>query len=236
MKEVLRKVLEENGFSKSESLVYLELLIIGETRSGELIKKTGLQSSVVHNALNTLTEKGFVTHILKGKVKHYRALDPKLISEEIKVKYELFNQHLPEFNVFKDQRKDAIEIEVYEGLKGLFSAHMKLIENGKDKKCKYFATLDMSEECREFFRKMDKDRKYRKMKVRGIASDYMKKGLKDYQDSKIKFVNSMIPPPMNICGDKVLLYLLNDKPKGILIKSAEIAKQYHNLWDSLWNN
>lgn len=50
-------ILENIGFSKSEAVVYLALLKVGQTKSGKIIKITGLQSSVVHNALNTLEEK-----------------------------------------------------------------------------------------------------------------------------------------------------------------------------------
>ena len=56
----IQAILEENGFSKAEAKVYLTLLKLGETKSGQIIKQTSLQSSVVHNALNTLADKAFL--------------------------------------------------------------------------------------------------------------------------------------------------------------------------------
>ena len=100
-------VLQEIGFSKSESKVYLELLRLGKTKSGRIIKVSGLQSSVVHNALNTLIEKGFVTFILEGKIKHYRALSPKLIQKYIEAKKKEFTRILPELESLQKENSEA---------------------------------------------------------------------------------------------------------------------------------
>ena len=62
-------LLQEIGFTKAEATVYLNLLKLGKTKSGSIIKLSGLQSSVVHNALNTLIDKGFVSYVLEGKIK-----------------------------------------------------------------------------------------------------------------------------------------------------------------------
>ena len=85
-------ILVEIGFSKAESIVYVILLKTGPTKSGNIIKLSSLQSSVVHNALNTLANKGFVKYILEGKIKksaHLEALkiemkcrkNPKLLKK-----------------------------------------------------------------------------------------------------------------------------------------------------------
>ena len=89
------KALENAGFSKAEALVYIALLRIGKTKSGNVIKHTGLQSSVVHNSLNSLIEKGFVNYVLENKLKSYSALSPKLIEEFIEQKKQEFKKILP---------------------------------------------------------------------------------------------------------------------------------------------
>lgn len=233
----MEKVLEEIGFSKSEAKVYVTLLGLGESKSGQIIKKTSLQSSVVHNALNTLTDKGFVTHILKGKIKNYSALKPKLIDDYLKNKRQDFLNILPQLELMqKESKSEKVSVEIFEGYKGLYTAQLELLQDAKKGDVhKYFsgeASL-IGKDSLDFFRKVDKLRKTKGVKVYGIAKDKLGT-LKEYKDSQIKFTNKSIPPAMNIFKDKIILFTLTDKPLAILIKSSEIAKQYHSLWDEIW--
>ena len=50
-------LLEDIGLSKGEIKVYLTLLNLGNTKVGYIIEKSGMASSAVHNAINTLIEK-----------------------------------------------------------------------------------------------------------------------------------------------------------------------------------
>jgi len=231
------EILEDIGFSKSETVVYLALLKLGKTKSGNVIKITGLQSSVVHNSLNTLSDKGFVSHILEGKIKHYVALDPQLIGKYIDSKKQEFNAVLPELKELQKLSLSPVTAEVYEGFNGLYTATLKMIEDARNGDIyKYFAaekTL-LTKGAIEFFSKVDMLKKSKKIIVKGIAQTKDRNLLKDYTNSEIKFVSKEIPPAMNICKDKILLISLSEKPTGILIHSKEIAKQYHELWDSLW--
>jgi sugar-specific transcriptional regulator TrmB len=73
------EILEEIGLSTGEATVYTTLLSIGETKVGKIIEQSRMASSAVHNGLNSLTEKGLVTHILKGKIRSYRAVPPETL-------------------------------------------------------------------------------------------------------------------------------------------------------------
>lgn len=233
----LLKTLEENGFSSSESKVYLTLLKLGETKAGKIIKQISLQSSVVHNALNTLTDKGFATHIIKGKIKHYQALEPKVIKEYLETKKQHFSQILPQLEALQKIIKDSTRVEIYEGYRGLFNAMMKLIENSKKGQTyKYFAAPEslLKEEAIEFFNKADSLKKERGIIVKGIANTTSITPLKKLKHSKIRYTSQSIPPAMNIFEDKIILMTLSEKPTAILIQSKEIAQQYHNLWNEIW--
>lgn len=232
-----KTILEDLGFSKSEAIVYVALLEIGRTKSGEIIKKTGLQSSVIHNTLNTLINKGFVTFVLEGKIKKYEAVSPNLIREWIKSKEKSFEEILPKLKILEKQSKEkGTKTKVYEGFKGLLTATLEMIENPTEGDYKYFAAEKMllDKKAIEFFEKVDLIKKDKKINVKGIAKSSGKEVLKDYKNSLIRYTNEEIPPAMNICGDKVLIISLSDKPVGILIESKEISKQYHDLWDNIW--
>ena len=75
--------LEGIGLTNAEIKVYLALLELGATKTGLLIEKSGLKSSVVYSALARLMEKGLVSSIKEGKMSTYKASDPKNIIEYI---------------------------------------------------------------------------------------------------------------------------------------------------------
>ncbi|MGV8168804.1 MAG: TrmB family transcriptional regulator [Candidatus Nanoarchaeia archaeon] len=230
------EVLQDIGFSKAESKVYLSLQKLGETKAGQIIKQTGLQSSVVHNSLNTLEEKGFIMHILRGKIKHYKALKPSVVKDYFAAKQKQLEQIIPAIESMQKEQSDLPEAEIFTGMQGLINATHLLIENAKPGQTfKYFAVEEKqtSDEALKLFEKIDLIKKEKKLVVRGIANSKNRK-LKNYTKSELKFVNQEIPSAMNIFKDKVLLYSLKGKFTGILIKSEEIASQYHILWDELW--
>ncbi len=231
-------VLESTGFSKAEALVYVTLLKLGRTKSGRVIKITGLQSSVVHNALNTLIEKGFASYVLIGKIKHYQALDPSVIKDYLDAKKNNYLEILPELKVLQEKSKtEILDAEIYEGYKGLFAATLKLVEGHKKGEIfRFFAANDalLSEDAINFFERVDRLKKEKGIIVRGIADELAKKKLKGYNSSDIRFVNQKIPPAMNIFRNKIIIMSLSDKPVAVLIESGELARQYGDLWDSLW--
>ena len=67
------KILREIGLLDNEVKLYLELLKLGETSTGPLIKKTGIASSRVYTSLNSLVNRGLVTFITKNNTKYYKA-------------------------------------------------------------------------------------------------------------------------------------------------------------------
>jgi len=60
-------ILEDLGLRKAEISAYIALLELGSSSAGKILQKSKLQNSVVHRSLNSLMEKGLVTHIFLGK-------------------------------------------------------------------------------------------------------------------------------------------------------------------------
>ena len=77
------KILESAGFTNGEVRVYLSLLELGETTTGDIIKKSKITGSKVYEILDKLIEKGLVSYIIKEKTKHYRnLLQKELLKKE----------------------------------------------------------------------------------------------------------------------------------------------------------
>jgi sugar-specific transcriptional regulator TrmB len=231
------EILQTSGMTKAEAKIYLSLTKSGAARAGKIIQNTGLQSSVVHNALNKLLEKGFIAFVLEGSIREYHALDPSVIEEHMESKRLDFHKIIPNLKKLRKQR-EFTTAEVYRGYKGILSAMMFMAKDAKKgERYKYFAASDffLSEISIDFFLKADLIRKDKGISLKGIASSKSKK-LQVYKGSEIRYTQQSIPPAMNIFRDRVLLINLTHKPTGILICSEEIAHQYHEMWDAIWKS
>jgi len=73
------KIFQEIGLTEGETKVYLALLKLGETTKGSLAKEANVSSSKVYELVDKLEKKGLAGHIIKGKIKHFVAMEPKRI-------------------------------------------------------------------------------------------------------------------------------------------------------------
>ena len=126
---MVEHVLEEIGLTQSEVKVYLALLELETSKSGEIIKKSGLHSSVVFNALKSLSNKGLINSILKGKVKEYNAVSPNILLNILDEKRTKIKEILPHLKITEKRGKQ--EAVIYYGVKGIKAAHFEQIKDAK---------------------------------------------------------------------------------------------------------
>ena len=78
MKSLL-ETLENVGFSKGESKVYLALVDLQESTIGPISKKAGVTPAKTYPILDKLIEKGLVSSVNKFKTKYFQVLDSQRI-------------------------------------------------------------------------------------------------------------------------------------------------------------
>src|SRR3989338_1472481 len=88
--------LEDIGLTKSEISVFISLISLGKSPAGPIVRKSGLQNSVVHRAIPRLIGKGLINYVQEGKKKYYSASDPKMILNYLDIKKERIEKLLPE--------------------------------------------------------------------------------------------------------------------------------------------
>ena len=131
------EILEKIGMSDSEIKIYLALLELGSSKTGEIIGKTGLQSSTVYHVLENLKERGLVSYILKGKVKYFQAESPDVFSDILEEMQEGFNNLLPKLKRKEASSKKKLGAEIFEGYKGLKAAFNDILDS-LDKEDEYY--------------------------------------------------------------------------------------------------
>lgn len=83
----IMSIFERFNFSKTEALVYMDLLANGHLTGYQIAKNIGLSRSSVYNALNTLYRRG-VVFLLPGENNLFRALEPNVLVPRLKREYE----------------------------------------------------------------------------------------------------------------------------------------------------
>ncbi|MCX6707325.1 MAG: hypothetical protein NT001_04265, partial [Candidatus Woesearchaeota archaeon] len=203
-------ILEGLGFTKAESKVYFTLLEIGPCTAGPVIEKSDLQSSVVHNCLHMLKDKGLVSYVIKGKIKYYEASDPQTVLRIIDDKKKMFQDILPELELKKKLAKEKLEATVYKGNKAVMAMLTDLIKDAKKGEEYPFFAVEREgydEEIQKFFERYDTKRKEKGIVVMGLANKDIKRLFEERVKKKLmnmRYVDQAIPKGISIFRDKVI--------------------------------
>jgi len=236
-KEILTKL----GMTGNEAKVYLELLKMGPSASGRIIKKTEFQSSVVYHLLNKLIEKGFVNFTTETKKKIFSASDPASLNnlidarqEELNKSKEQFNNILEELEEIKNKNEEEPKITIYRGVGGLQTIFNDIIKNASE----YwnYSTRDTFSKAmpkyREYFREM---RIAKKIKQRAIITDDKRKPNRQYQQKR--YVPKEFASPISLQGynDKTIIFVWDAEPPiAIVLEGKKLSKAFTNMFEAMW--
>ena len=230
-------VLEDIGLSSIEIKVFLVLLRLGESKAGIIIKESGLQSSSVYNAINSLIKKGFVSYIKKSQVKYYKAADPETILNYIELKKSEYLNLLPELKARQKEKQEG-EVEIFKSFKGIKTLISEMLKDAK--KGDIYRTFSV-EDPEEYKKSREKVFVYsmqlikeKKIVMKGIFHEKNKYPPVKHSIMKKKYVNFPMPPNTMILNDRVAIVSWKAEPSGILIHSKDLSKLYTDFFDAMW--
>lgn len=234
-------ILEDFGLTNAEIKVYIALLELGTSTAGPIIRKTGLQNSVVHLTLPKLVQKGFVSFIKRGGIKEYSAANPENILKFIEEKRNKFERLLPEL---KNKQKEKIEQEagIYQGFKGLKNMLYELIKDGrKGEEFLFFVfnvkNPDEYEKVYDFYRtEFHEERRKKGLVEKGLSPIGLKSIVKKakWTEKCVRFVNFPILANISIFQDKVAFTPWDDGEISFLVKSRQLADSFRGFFYSAW--
>jgi len=121
-KEVLYKI----GLSENEAEVYLTLLRLGPASAYQIAQKSGIYRPHVYDKLETLADKGLVSHVQRGKKKIFTAAPPSKIMNYLKEQEDsilqdiaLLRQNMKRLEAMHNLPKEDISVQVFSGVEGL---------------------------------------------------------------------------------------------------------------------
>ncbi|MCK4590004.1 MAG: hypothetical protein KAT77_06170 [Nanoarchaeota archaeon] len=246
----MNKILGEIGLTKTEIKIYLTLLKLGQSTTTNIIKKAGIHASKVYEFLDRLIQKGLVSYVIKANKKYFQATEPEALIEFIKEKRRKLDGQekeikglLPELaELQKEAKKERVEANIYEGLKGIKSVYEKILKTLKPGQRQYIigAPRIANEKVEGFLLDWHK----RRIK-KGIKCKYIyDANVKDYGKirEKMKFTEvKYLPPKMispvwiEIFEDHIATgYISKETTMFFLIKNKEIAKTYLDYFSLMW--
>ena len=231
-------MLEDLGLSKNEISIFISLLKLGESKAGEIITLTKLQSSAVYNAINSLIERGLVSYIKKSQVKYYRAAEPETMLDYIDTKKREYEGMLPELKAL--QKKSSEEgVEFFKSYKGIKTLMFELLKDSSKGDIYRFFSVEDPEEYKKavemVFRAAKQIRKEKKIFSKGLYSGKTRHIVKASSITKKRFLNFSMPPNTHIFRDKVaIIDWKGNEPVGILIHSQDMADSYAKFFEHMW--
>jgi sugar-specific transcriptional regulator TrmB len=241
------KLLQEIGLSDGETRVYLALLKLGETKTGELAKQAQVSSSKVYKILDRLEKKGIVGHILKGEVKFFSPMNPKNILNYIEEKEKNLEEKkneikkiMPQFEELIKDSENKSQAAIYEGVKGVTNLFRNMLEE-LTKGSEYFvigASYAPILGIRDFFYKHHLRRAEKHIKLNMLANLETKGNLEQTtaKVSEIKFLPGYISTTMQIVfyKNKAFIIVWSETPVGFLIQNDEAVKGFKSYFNALW--
>ena len=244
----IEKVLENIGLTKNEIRVYLVLLSLGETTTGAIIKKTGMHTSKVYDALERLIDKGLVSYILVENRKQFRAVTPERLLDFLQEKKKKIDAQekeikhiLPDLLSQTVSGNDETEAEIFKGWRGMDTVYKLLRQTLKSGDVNYVFGASKGEDpekTQDFFTHHLKLLAQKKIKQKIIynesARGHILENLKHKSLFEVRYLAATTPAEINIFGENVMTVLLAHKPTIILIKNKKIADSYRQYFEAMW--
>ncbi|MDP3027141.1 MAG: helix-turn-helix domain-containing protein [Nanoarchaeota archaeon] len=235
-----KDILKQIGFTDYEAEIYLALLVNGQLSAYELAEKAGLYRQVTYDSLKRLEEKGFVSSVINGKTKIFKATDPKIILELLNEKVESFNQIMPQLLGLTNASKQPLSVETYKGKNILRIALRDIINHLRETKHKEVLCTAVDEylpleKFELVVKQYERDLVHYKIKERVIIKEgtkgIFKKGTSQYKKIPIKFFNEN---PIQIYGANVQIIVLGNPDYLIIIRNKNVAEAYRKQFELLW--
>lgn len=234
------EILEDLGLTNAEIKVYIALLELGSSATGNIIDKAKLQNSVVHRALHALIDKGLINFINEGKRKVYQATDPENFFVFIEEKKKRFENLLPELKKKQLFAKKTEKASVYKGIRGIKEVY-SIMRNTKAKEYNSFGGGYPCEQLLgpAWWVNHHTQRLKNKLRSRQVFDETVRKAGDDLNKrplSKVKFVSKEFFQFQEtvIVGDKVAINVFTEHPYSFLIEDKIVAEGYRKQFELLW--
>lgn len=241
----IENILENIGFSRKKSQVYLAILELGTASVIEIAKKSNLKRTTVYNILPELMTEGLVKKgINKGK-RYFFIDDPSDVKTNFEEKVQKIDMIIPRLKQIQTIIPYKPKITFYEGPEGMKKWYRDILDSlyPGDTIYTYMGLDDFYNfvpvEFSEFWMKKRAAKKIRAKLITAdsqVARKWKVEAIKNLQE--IKIVNNQgieFKSDMKIYGNKVAFISYKENFMGLVIESTEISRMQRTAFELLWN-
>lgn len=239
-------VLEHVGLTRNESIVYLTLLQLGTSRTGAILKRSGLNSGKIYEILESLKIKGLLSESVVNGVKHFTAAPPSELltyidQQKQKVQHDeqQIRALLPDLEKLRTLARKEVQAAVYTGFRGIrTAADQALAEMNSDADIVAMGiTAHKEKKFNEFWKQWSKKRIDRKIRARHLFSE--RSGYYDafkmLRFTEARVLTALTPVAVDVFGlDKVLILNYEEPASCILIQDKNTAASFRQFFEQLW--
>lgn len=236
-----KEVLKDLGLSEREISVYLALLKLGTTTTGSIVKSSKVPNSKIYEILDKLIDKGLVSYIFKGKVKHFQASNPKTLLNIYENKKSLLKETIEQLDQIKTKEGPTQKATTYEGIKALKAVFFEMYNHvGRNSEYCVFPLGEQlgNEELTQFWAEVFHKRHAMNIHIRTLPHNSLKsifeKHYKQYKNIQIRYTNYKFPLGIFIFKGHILNVIWKEKPIAFLIKSEENYERWQIFFNEQW--
>ncbi|MEI7511089.1 MAG: helix-turn-helix domain-containing protein [Candidatus Peregrinibacteria bacterium] len=242
---MLSNTLQKIGLSEKESKIYLATLELGTAVASVIAKKAKTNRLTAYAILQSLTQKGYVSHYKKKGIQHFSATHPQVLVNETEQSFQELKDSLPELNAIYSLHENRPKISFYEGREGLETL-WNLSLNTQEQKVYQIAHLKtmISAVGEDFLNEYVKKRAekgivnyciYDHFGIINFKTNYIfqtsKELLREVRIAPLDFQSSGI----SILYDNKVSFLSSKAESfGFLIESTEYSLMMKSLFKNLW--
>jgi len=240
MQEQYIEALKEYGLSENEIVIYITALKMGEATAQAIAKQAGLPRTTTYHLLDSLVQKGLVSSIEKGVIKHFQATPPGQLVEMLTEKKRHIEDALPELKAIAATIKERPRAVIYEGLQGIRAILQDILEEKKEI-LHYGDLASLQNVLRFAFPQFIRQRVEKKIPIRAIGKkeephqELLRTAKKEYRQFVFIPKEYAFKTNVFIYANKVAILNLHSEPYyGLIVSNKEYYETEKNLFELLW--
>lgn len=240
------QLLMDSGLTQNEVKVYISLLRSGKSKSGKIVKESGISGGKVYETLDKLIEKGLVEVVIDNGVKHFSAAEPESIlqyMEERKNKIVEQTQKLasvvPDLKKLKEFTEPVENVYLIKGFRGIGPIVYDALNAAKSEIKVMGIRASKDEKYNTFWRHWHRERVRLKKKARVLFTVREKKTeyctfFEKLSFTHVKQTPNLSPSAIMVIDNNSFIFSYESGFMCIHIKSEAISKSFSSFFEDIW--
>ncbi len=241
-------VLESIGFSRHQARVYRELVALGPSTAGPIVRRTRLHRQFIYSALDDLETQGFVSHVIRNGRKVFSAARPETLLRRETERLRDLERIVPVLKNLANSSHEALHVDVIRGRDQFIRRLMQVVDSavrgdGIIRAIADVRDTDIYEVVGDRYKEYSRYCRAQKIRKRFIvpktsaSSEYQERLMRE-RGATVRVLDSgmSIPTATVITSELVVMDLFGSEVVSIMIWNRTIAKSFLEHFAVMWKS